>query len=286
MIPFPLSLAGARHSKVFNEQPRFVWRRFDDGVELEATIVFPDGHSPDAKAPAIFFFHGGLWKMGDATEFTPWAIHLARHGVVSVLLEYRQGQDYDVSSEEIIDDATEAWAWMRQNARALGLDEDKIIAAGSEAGGFMALHLALREEGKRDKNAPPLPVPAALIVFRGLVDCSAKTGLLTACFPQEKEAKKASPIRLVRKGLPPLFLANGGRDRFIPAAPAAKFAKAYGRKKNKIRFLLLDESDQTFYHFNINAPVFEYVLNELLLFLSECGLIYMDVKQDEEMLIF
>lgn len=278
MTRLPLARAEARHKTLFDEYPQAVWRRFSDGVELTASIVFPKDHTPASKAPAFFFFHGGLWKIGDSTEFTPWALNLAQYGFVSVLFEYRQTQNFDVKATDILEDSREAWKWMQENASALGIDPDKIIASGSEAGGVMALLLAMKE-GKPRKKEPAPVVPAAFAIFRGLVDCYSAKSMLAPYFESEKEAKKSSPLTLIRKELPPLFLAVAGKDRFVPCNLSLKFAKKYAGKKNKVHLVHLNESDPTFYHFNINASVFEYTLHELLNFLRENN--FMDEEQDD-----
>lgn len=284
MTPLPLARAEARHKSLFDEYPQVIWRRFSDGVELKASIVFPEGHTPSDQAPAFFFFHGGLWKIGDSTEFSPWALNLAQYGFVSVLFEYRQTQNFNVKAADMIEDAEEAWKWMQDNATALGVNRDKIIASGSEAGGIMSLLLAMKEPLPKKGSAAP-PAPSAIAVFRAIVDCYSKNSMLLPYFENEKEAKKSSPLNLIRKELPPLFMAVAGKDRFVPCDLALKFAKKYARKKNKLHLLHLNECDQSFYHFNINAPVFEHTLHELLGFLQENGFMETDEEKTSKVMV-
>lgn len=271
------ALLSTQHS-LFGNFSRFAWRRFSDGVELMATAIFPKDHQPQNLAPSIFFFHGGLWKMGDPTEFAPWAVHLAEMGIVSVLFEYRQLMNHDIPAESVIEDSWEAWAWMRQNAEPLGIDPNKIMAGGSDAGALMALMLAM----KKDKKIPP--PPAAFVIFRGLVDCSHKS-MISHYFSSPKEAKAYSPIDLVKKGLPPLFMALGGRDKFIQTKQVEKFVKLYQSRKNKTRFVFFKEDDHTFYDFNANPGLFEYTLKELAQFLAECGMIDRSVADEDFSLV-
>lgn len=279
-----LSIAEARNKSLFNAFPKIPWKIFNDREELYATLIFPENHTSESEAPAALFFHGGLWKMGDRTEFAPWALHLAKQGFVCILMEYRQIQKFQVNAEDIIDDAFESWNWLQKNAQLLGINPQKILASGSDAGGLLALLL-----GMLPNELHPIkilePRPAALAVFRGLIDIPDSKTTIASLFPSTKMAKKFSPNQLITKNLPPLFLATGGKDKLFPHEPISKFAKNYSKKKNSITYLLLEECDSSFYHFNMNTPIFEYTLINLLHFLRENSFITKDISSDEIELI-
>ena len=289
MIPNSLALAEARHQSLFEAYPRCVWKRFADGEELELSVVFPEGHSPEKRAPAVIFFHGGLWKMGDLTEFAPWALHFAKRGLVSFLVQYRQRQFYEVSAQDIFEDARDAWQWVHSQAASLGVNQDKILVAGSEAGGLMATSLFLSKKlvGKDKEESPKegKGTPAACLLFRGLVDLGNKKLPLEDFFVSEKEKKAHSPSQCVRAGLPPLFWAVGGRDRLFPVAPVSKFMKAYERKNKGSMYVLLEESDASFYHFNAHVQAFEHTLSQAFEFLRGNGFIAGFSEDDNEVVI-
>ena len=46
--------------QVLEEAPSFVWKRFLDGTELRCLMIAPDDHTPDAAAPAVVFYYGGM----------------------------------------------------------------------------------------------------------------------------------------------------------------------------------------------------------------------------------
>lgn len=256
------------HPAVANRFPCQTWRKFNDGEELKATFIFPENHSlENGLAPGIFFLHGGFWKHGDISEFIPWAMHMAKHGIVSVLFEYRQADSYDIDGVDIIADGEEAWYWMLENASSLGIDLNKIVAMGNDAGGLMTLLLAMRG-GKPSKKNPPRPVPSALITFRPLIDCTSKS-LLFNYFVNPKDAKALSPVNLIRKNLPPLFIAAGGKEKIFSDKSLHKFVHSYQKKKNILHFLYMDEADHTFYQFDKQASLFEYTLKEVLTFLAD-----------------
>lgn len=279
------SFAKTRYQELLRECPSVTWRHFADGTHLSAHLVFPENHDPKRdRAPAILFFHGGFWKNGQIGEFAPWAYHLAKYGIVSILIEYRQAQEYDVTASMIIEDSQEAWMWLVDNAENLGIDARRIISAGSEAGGLLALLLAMGSEHTNKGVTPRYPMPDLVILFRPIVETEEKYGMLNSFFPESKERKSINPSRLIRKKLPPLFLSAGGKDRFVPSSTVQKFAKTYG-KKNSVDFLLLEECDQSFYYFNINPTAFELTLRRLLLFLAEHDIIESPSEADLETIV-
>lgn len=156
-------LAEARYRKLLREQPGFVWRRFSDGEELMAYVFFPPGHRAEAAAPSVLFFHGGMWVGKSLGDFVPWALHLAQQGIVGIIPMFRTRGDYEVEPMDILEEGREAWAWLHGNAALLGLDPARITVAGSDAGGLMALHVALPDHPARwslfRKRLPFLPAP-------------------------------------------------------------------------------------------------------------------------------
>ena len=167
-------LAEARYRKLLREQPGFVWRRFSDGEELMAYVFFPPGHRAEAAAPSVLFFHGGMWVGKSLGDFVPWALHLAQQGIAGIIPMFRTRGDYEVEPMDILEEGREAWAWVHGNAALLGLDPARITVAGSDAGGLMALHVALPDHPARwslfRKKAPLPPGPAAVALFRGVCE--------------------------------------------------------------------------------------------------------------------
>ncbi len=172
-------LAEARYRKLLREQPGFVWRRFSDGEELMAYVFFPPGHRAEAAAPSVLFFHGGMWVGKSLGDFVPWALHLAQQGIAGIIPMFRTCGDYEVEPMDILEEGREAWAWVHGNAALLGLDPARITVAGSDAGGLMALHVALPDHSARwslfRKKAPLPPGPAAVALFRGVCDLTAQS---------------------------------------------------------------------------------------------------------------
>ncbi len=271
-------VAEYRYQKLLDRQPEFVWREFGDREVLKTRIFFPPGHSLESSIPSVIFFHGGLWSSRNIVEFVPWAMHLACRGVASILPEYRTPSYYDIGSLDILREAREMWKWTYDNASELGLDGEKITVAGSDVGGLMALHICLPDMPSGShwhwfKKTPELPFhPACVALFRGLSDTAVKLAERLMPDLDDEKRKALSPLRRVCRGLPPLFASHGGMDRLIEANLTTTLCKEWARKRNACHEALLDQADHSYYHFNVNARFFEYLLSEWDAFMVDHGI--------------
>lgn len=104
-----------------------------------------------------------MWVGKSLGDFVPWALHLAQQGIAGIIPMFRTCGDYEVEPMDILEEGREAWAWVHGNAALLGLDPARITVAGSDAGGLMALHVALPDHSARwslfRKKAPLPPGP-------------------------------------------------------------------------------------------------------------------------------
>lgn len=269
-------LAEARYRKLLMEQSGFVWRRFSDGEELMVYVFFPSGHNEASVAPSVLFFHGGMWVGKSLGDFVPWALHLAQQGVVSIIPMFRTLGEYEVKPMDILEEGRDAWRWVYENAALLGLDPTRITVAGSDAGGLMALNAVLPDKPDRwdlfRKKAPCDHGPAAVVLFRGVCDLTSPSVAKLAGMMSPEQREKVNPLRRVQRGLPPLFVGHGGRDRLLPWQSSKRLAELWRKKKNQSKFELLDVADHTFYHFNVNAACFEQLFNSWSHFMVDQGI--------------
>ena len=115
----------------------FVYKKTKQ-ADLEIVVHYPLGWKDSDKRPAIVFFFGGGWENGKITQFEPQASYLARRGMVSARADYRVKSRQGVTPKECVEDAKSAVRWLRANAAKLGVDSDRIVAAGGSAGGHIA----------------------------------------------------------------------------------------------------------------------------------------------------
>ncbi|MFE7171631.1 alpha/beta hydrolase [Streptomyces sp. NPDC057616] len=110
------------------------------GGEVLVRIVRP---RPSAGVlPAVMYFHGGGWVLGDRTTYDRATRDLAHaSGAAVVFVEYTRSPEarYPVAVEE----AYAATAWIAEHGADVGLDGTRLAVAGDSAGGNLAAVTAL-----------------------------------------------------------------------------------------------------------------------------------------------
>jgi len=235
-----------------------------DGAQLAAHCFFPEGHQTTESRPAVIFFHGGLWDVSMPTQFAPHAMHFASRGMVAVIVEYRVSSTAQATPENAIEDAREAMLWLKNNHAELGLDPNRITAAGAASGAYMALSLAMMPETETTDGYSPRPL--CVIALSAIVDTT-KKGIGMERFADPKNAVQLSPSKLIKKGLCPMLLVHGKADTIVAHQNIAKFAKAMNRKKNKCELIEYEGMNHSFFNFNVSAKHFELTLNAMDAFL-------------------
>lgn len=108
----------------------------------------PRGH--DGLSPALVFFHGGGWVIGDLDTHDVVCRQLAVEGALIVVsVAYRLAPEHKFPAAT--DDAITATRWVAANARELGIDAARLSIGGDSAGGNLAAVVAL---AARDGNGP------------------------------------------------------------------------------------------------------------------------------------
>lgn len=255
-----------RYRSLLDKAPSFVWKRFGDGVSLRMRMFAPEGHTADCFAPAVLFFCGGMWALEFNAEFVAWAMHLAHRGIVCLLPEYRTHARYEVRAEDIIQDGLDAWKWLYENAAGLGVDQGRITVAGADAGGLMALNCAMQpmifeKRWWHFRKEDVLPVqPAAVAIFRGVVDTEAPEARSLNVGTEVVEPDSVNPCALLRRKLPPLFCAHGMLDPLLDFEMREWFCDEWESLGNKVELVLCPTADHTLVQFDVNPSVFEQML--------------------------
>ena len=106
-----------------------------DGVSLKLYFFAPASAAPHAHAPAVVWIHGGAWAGGTLDGFMPHARYVAARGAVGFNLEYRLLKPNGPFISDCIADCRSAIRYIRSHADELGVNPQRIAAAGDSAGG-------------------------------------------------------------------------------------------------------------------------------------------------------
>src|SRR6202521_914755 len=106
---------------------------------LLARVFKPRGAGP---FPALVECHGGAWCASDRTTERLRHQFMAAHGIVSIALDFRSGNEdpYPASVQDI----NYAVRWAKLNARGLETRPDLVGLSGQSSGGHLAMLVALR----------------------------------------------------------------------------------------------------------------------------------------------
>lgn len=253
---FPASAQRLAYPPEFSDAKTEVYRSIDD-VELDAWIFEPPGHLSSASSPAIVFFFGGGWTAGSPEQFKWQARYLASRGMVAILVDYRVKKRNKTLANVAVSDAKAAIRWVRTNAERLGVDPNRIAAAGGSSGGHLAASTAMLpgHDGPGPEQAVSA-TPNALVLFNPV--------LITAPLPEEPgkyqekmekmaprlgaEPKSMSPYHHIRQGLPPTIIFHGMDDKTTPYEDAERFAEKMEAAGNRCELVGYEESGHGFFN--------------------------------------
>ncbi len=202
--------------------------------------------------PALVWFHGGGWVINSKENIEGIAFDIAEAGgfhLVSV--GYRLAGQGAEDWPGIVREVKSAVRWIKLNSAMLGIDPDAIIVTGESAGAHLAAMAALSAGvGNLEGTVNPGATSdvAAAVLFYGpydfntiveqaleilltgscgvelnplpiwaLLECPVPDNIqdpLSGC--DQSDLDEASPVTHVDAGDPPVFIAAGTEDCFVP----------------------------------------------------------------------
>jgi acetyl esterase len=112
----------------------------------------PLGTDAATALPALVYFHGGGWTIGDLDTHDTLCRQLANAaGCAVVSVDYRMGPEHRFPAA--VDDCVAAFRWVHRAASSLAIDASRLAVGGDSAGGNLAAVVAIVA---RDDGGPPV----------------------------------------------------------------------------------------------------------------------------------
>jgi acetyl esterase len=196
------------------------------GAAIPLRLYRGAGTTPGDTLPALVYFHGGGWVIGDLDTHDSLCRHLANAArCIVVAVDYRLAPEHKFPAA--VEDCFDATSWIAHEAAALGIDRERLAVGGDSAGGNLAAVVSLIA---RDRRAPRLRCQALLYpaVECGMTHAShdrfAEGYLLTRPTmkwfydqylrgPADVDDWRASPLRAADlSGVAPALVLTAGND--------------------------------------------------------------------------
>ncbi len=242
-----------------------------DTIQLYLEIHRPEKVDQERQSPAIVFFFGGGWNGGDRQHFAHHAAYFTQRGLISILADYRINKLHQTTPFEAVKDAKSAMRFVRAHAEELGIDADKIIAAGGSAGGHLAAATALVETyNESNEDTTVSCVPNALVLFNPVID----NGPGGYGFERiGNEYLQFSPLHRIKKGTPPTIMFLGTKDELIPVVTAEYYQTMMERVGSRCELYLYKGEGHGFFNYH-NFKRYKDTLKKADKFLQSLG--YLD----------
>jgi acetyl esterase/lipase len=227
LLPLPVpSPAAARPFTEVANVPYAVERH----PRLVGDLYLPE---PRLDSPAVLLIHGGSWTSLDKSSLARISELMANLGFVVYSINYRRLPEAPWPA--CYDDCVSAFERLRAPAfqARYGFRARQLVVAGASAGGHLALMTGLSRPRGEVAAILSFAGPAFLAVNAETSDPALFTpaffdrffGSRGAVTPAALAA--ASPLNLVVRGSPPLWLIQSRNDRLVPPLHAEELVRRY-----------------------------------------------------------
>ncbi len=242
----------------------------NEAISLD--IFSPSDLKPGEKRPAVVWIHGGAWVGGDAEGFFPQARYFASRGIIGVSIDYRLLGKDATNLSDCIADAKSAIRYLRSHADELGIDPQRIAVLGDSAGGHLTACLAMVEgDDDPQDDLKVSPKPNVMVICNGVLDLTgpkwihfviggnavkknSPESLAPPTPADEENAKKVSPLFLVKPGLPPALVMHGLDDTIVEPQQSRDFTDKMKAAGNSCELVLIEHARHAFICVKYTAP--------------------------------
>lgn len=196
-------------------------------------------------------------------------------------VDYRVASRHNVKANTCVADAKSAIRWMRKNAKKLGIDPNRIVAAGGSAGGHLAASTALLPGHDDPKDKMKIsPVPNAMALFNPAVVLANIPGEFEIPPARMKglaarmgaEPEDMSPYHHIKEGIGPSIIFHGKADKTVPYKTVELFTEAMQARGNDCSLVGYEGEGHGFFnHLRNRNRAFLSTMARLDEFLIEIG---------------
>lgn len=202
--------------------------------------------------PVIVFFFGGGWVSGTPKLFYQQSEYFASRGILAIAAEYRTKNRHGTTPFDCVEDGKSAIRWVREHAKELHINPNKIVASGGSAGGHVAICTSLIEGlDNPNEDLSISSVPNVIVAYNPVLDTTKKGYGSKKVFGREKEI---SPCHQIKKEMPPVLLFHGKEDTLVPFENALRFTKLMKEAGNECELVAIDNVGHGFFNGNFAKP--------------------------------
>ena len=187
------------------------------------------------KAPIYIYIHGGSWLHGNkalVNVYYKTVQKLREEGIAVVSIDYRYISQSGV--EAIVSDCLDAVSFLQKNADKYALDPHFIGIHGHSAGANLALLTGFNDSKKGND-------------IRFIVDEYGPTNVVKLLkekedrpfwtyFISDNTLNKLSPIEMIHKNIPPVYIVHGGSDHTVPIEQSQQLYKQLKENGTEVYF--------------------------------------------------
>ncbi|MEL6918538.1 MAG: alpha/beta hydrolase, partial [Bacteroidota bacterium] len=158
-------------------------------------------------------------------------------GMVSVSFEYRLIDIHGSNIIHCIEDAKSAIAWLRKEAASLGIDPDKIVAAGFSAGGHLAASTVMMDHFEISDSDGINAIPNAFITHSATYNTTKGN-----FFKRQSNgnSESISTFHNAKKGAPPSISFHGTRDHLAPISEFTEYRDKMEQLGNDFEYKIFE----------------------------------------------
>ena len=224
-------------------------------TKLKLFIFNPAG--APARSAIVFFFGGG-WKGGSPVQFETQCRYFASRGMLAVAADYRVSSRNGTKITDCVRDAKSALRYLRQNASRLGIDPQRIAAAGGSAGGHLAAAAGIipglddpAEDASISSRANALVLFNPAVVTAAMPASERMTLGAVSNLPELEgiDRTAVSPWHHIAPGNPPTIIFHGRADTTVPYATVEAFTRKMLAAGNRCELVGFDGAVHGFFNY-------------------------------------